>query len=872
MSASTGSLGAIRRRAIALLAVCGVAALGLPLRAQARRDSASASQPAMVVVTAGPQYRAGWLHELLLGADYRALWTTPIEVELLDLRVVAGGLRPTQRGGSAQTTSLRFAGTDGREYVFRPSEKDFTRGFPAELRETLVRDIAQDQVSGYHPAAAVVVARLLDATGLHHPRPRLVVMPNDSLLGEYRAEFAGVLGTFEERPETDFDGTPDSPGATSVISSERLFARMRSNYENVVDARGFLAARLFDILVGDRDRHRDQWRWGRFSLSPRAPWEPIPRDRDMPFSRFEGLGPWLVRGAVPQTVTFGRRYPDMVWLNWNAREIDRLLLVGLERPAWDSAAQVVQAQITDAVIDSAIAEMPPAFARLDGPRLRRDLISRREQLPEAAREFYRVLAREVDFRATDDPDLAEITRSNDGSVRVAISPLGSLGTRATPYLQRRFAPADTREVRVFLNGGDDHVIVRGAASHGIVVRVIGGDGDDVVLDSLPDGDRALRVYDSAGNDRVESQSGGGATINRKPYAPPTTERVQHTVRDWGTWSYMQRAASYSPNVGVVASTSHTRLRYGFRKNPFASRSIARLDVSLAERRPRLTYEGAFRRTNSTRFMNVQLMASGFELIRFHGLGNETTSDSATSYYRVFQNLFRFEPAWVLRGGPHSTWSLGGLAQYTATREGAAALVGTTRPYGSGSFGEVGGRLTVVVDRRDVVNAPTKGFRLAAGGTVYPAVWDVESTFGEAHITASTYLSAKAALAPTLALRAGAQRVWGLFPFHEAAFLGGSATLRGWDEQRFAGRSSVFGTTELRLLLGKVFIIVPADIGFLAFTDVGRIAADGEESDVWHAGVGGGIWIAPITRVHTLSLSVARGRERTGFYVKSGFAF
>ena len=132
-----------------------------------------------------------------------------------------------------------------------------------------------------------------------------------------------------------------------MISSERLFERMRSSHRNVVNARAFLAARLFDVLVGDRDRHRDQWRWGRFSPTElNAPWEPIPRDRDMPFSRFEGLGPWIVRGALPQTTTFGRSYPPMVWLNWNAREIDRLLLVGLERAAWDSAARLLQAQIT----------------------------------------------------------------------------------------------------------------------------------------------------------------------------------------------------------------------------------------------------------------------------------------------------------------------------------------------------------------------------------------------------------------------------------------------------------------------------------------------------------------------------------------------
>ena len=866
------SLGSILRRG-SRLAALAVVAYGAAVDAQSSRPDSGKTRAGTVTVVAGAKYHAGWLHEFILGADYRALWTAPIEVEVLDLRSVAGGLRPTQRGGSAQTVSLRFAGADGREYVFRPLEKDFTRGLPPELKETLVRDIAQDQVAGYHPGAPLVVSGLLDATGLHHPRPRLVVMPNDPALGEYRADFAGVLGTFEERPDNFFDETPISPGATNVISSERLFERMRSDHKTVVDARAFLAARMFDIWVGDRDRHRDQWRWARFSITPNAPWEPIPRDRDMPFARFEGLGPWIVRGAVPQLVTFSKSYPDMVWLNWNAREIDRLLLSELEWSSWDSVTKALQAQLTDAAIDSAIAAMPTAFVRLDGRRLRDDLVSRRQALPAAARDFYRMLASEVDFRATDDADVAAITRSPDGSVHVAFLDASSLGSGDTnPYKQRRFDPADTREIRVFLNAGNDRAIVRGARSNDIKIRIIGGDGDETVVDSIPGGDAALRVYDSTGTDRVVGQ--GNTAIDRSAYRPPGTDMVQHTLRDWGTWTFVQRAVTYSPTVGVLASASLTHYRYGFRRNPYSSRSMVRFDASINERRPRLTYNGVFRPMNSANYLDLELMASGLELIRFHGLGNETPSDSGTDYYRVFQNLFRAEPAWVIPAGKHVTWSLGGVVQFTETRDGAGThtLLAAQRPYGSGSYGEVGARLALSLDGTDLANAPTKGVRLRAIGTLYPAIWDVASTFGEGQVEASTYLSAKGHFAPTLAFRAGGQHVWGTFPYHSAAFLGGSSTLRGWDEQRFAGRSAIYGSSELRVRLGKLGVLVPADIGLLGFADVGKVIMDGESSDELHNGIGGGIWIAPITRTHTVSVSFARGRERTGFYLKSGFAF
>jgi hypothetical protein len=59
---------------------------------------------------------------------------------------------------------------------------------------------------------------------------------------------------------------------------------------------------------------------------------------------------------------------------------------------------------------------------------------------------------------------------------------------------------------------------------------------------------------------------------------------------------------------------------------------------------------------------------------------------------------------------------------------------------------------------------------------------------------------------------------------------------------------------------------------LTFADVGKVVADGEHSDVWHAGYGGGVWIAPMARGNTVSLSLGQSRERRGVYLRSGFAF
>jgi hemolysin activation/secretion protein len=123
------------------------------------------------------------------------------------------------------------------------------------------------------------------------------------------------------------------------------------------------------------------------------------------------------------------------------------------------------------------------------------------------------------------------------------------------------------------------------------------------------------------------------------------------------------------------------------------------------------------------------------------------------------------------------------------------------------------------------------------------------------------------------LRAGGRRLFGdRFPFHEAAFLGGPDDLRGLRPQRYAGDTAVYGNAELRMLVAKVNLLVPTGIGVFGLYDRGRVWVDGEESDAWHDGVGGGIFFAFLRPENSLSLAMARSEGTSRIYVRGGFAF
>ena len=812
-------------------------------------------------VVAGERYRAGALHRLLFGTDYRKLWTTPVEVEVLDLATAAGGLTPTTRGGGRQTQSLRFKGADGRRYGFRSVDKDPTSVLPPELQGTLAADVVQDQISSSHPAAPIVAAELQEAAGILHGTPRLVVMPDDGRLGEFRAEFGGMLGTFEEYPTAGPNGTPGYAGVTQFLEPDEMGKRLAAGPADRVDARAFLRARLVDLFLGDWDRHRGQWRWAKRTGDAR--WQPFPEDRDQAFVRFDGLLLGWARFTNPELVLFDDDYDRLVGATWNGRDLDRRFLAELEKAVWVETAADLQARFTDARIDAAVATMPEVYRRLNGARLAATLKRRRDLLPAVAERWYRFLAREVDVRGTDAAESAEIEHLDDGGLAVRLS----ARDEGAPYFERRFDARDTREVRLYLDGGADRAVVRGKTGR-IRVRLVSGDGDDEIDDSAAGG---TRVYDASGANRIVR--GPGTDVDARPYVPPLNPKVPWIApRDWGRKTVPVIWFGGSPDVGAFLGGGFTSESFAFRRHPFGARHSFRAGYATAARTYRAEYEGELRRTGSRGGASLALRASGIEILRFHGFGNETAADQPSAFYKVKQEQLSIEPSLTFPIGGHALLSVGPFLAYAATDLDEDRFITANRPYGSDKFGQAGMTARLRWDVADREEAPTRGARLAVTGRVLPEVWDVEETFGTAEGEAAAFVGARVPAEPTLSLRLGGKRVFGTYPFHEAAFVGGRATVRGLSEQRYAGDAALYGNAELRVRAGSVFLLVPAEIGFFGLADAGRVFLRGESSDRWHTGMGGGLWIAFLKRQNAVSVAVATSEGRMGVYVRGGFLF
>jgi hypothetical protein len=851
-----------------------------PARASAGRDT---------TLVANRRFQAGGFHRFLMGDNWRDQWVTPITVPFLDLQSFAGGLKPIETGGGLQTLTLRLEGNNGTPYVFRPVNKGIA--LPDVFRRTIIWWAIADARSSLHPTSPLPGVPILAAAGVLHPTPRLVVMPDDPLLGEFRKDFAGVLGTIEERPDTP-DNARGFAGAAKIIDSEELLERINLDPDNRIDARARLTARLVDMLLNDNDRHPGQWEWARFSAATDAPWIPIARDRDKVFHSEEGLVLRLASFVKPSIMTFDSTYGKIRALISEAIEADRRVMGGLERPVWDSVAAALARRITDPVIEEAVRRMPAEYFA-SFPEISGKLRARRDSLPVLARRYYDVLAEVADIHGTDADERATVSRSGDGFVDVVIQS----GNRS-PHFQRRFDARETREIRLYLHGGNDVAIARGDVRYSIPVRIIGGNGTNTLIDSSRVAGRSNPTFlyesgtvsgvrydgDSADKREIDESQ---LRFNRRPWAL-AYGALAPPQKDHGLSLKPVGSIGSGHGLGIVPSIGIARYKYGFRRVPYSSMTMAEVSYSTAIKGfdVQLGYDKRFE--SSSFHLPVTAGMSQLEVIEFRGLGNDVP-DPGGSFDDVRQRAWKFRPALGFSPNAKSDISIGPVVRYTSTDSTANRFISQQAPYGFDKFGqaglelqlqydtrgsyqlfEVGGR-NVLVNIGSDDNLPALWGKIKFAASAYPGMLDAETAYEKIAGVAAAYFTAPVLTKPVLAVRAGGEKLFGDFPYFDAAFIGGSRSFRTEHRQRFAGDASLYGTTELRVPLARFPLILPLNVGAIGFVDVARVYVDGESPGGWHQGTGAGFWISVVRPELGITVMRTNNPERR-VLTSLGFAF
>ena len=822
-------------------------------------------------VVAGEQYGSPPGTMFFFGKDYRDLWTAPIQVRELDMRSFAGGLRPVMRVGGKSTKGLALQGADGKDYTFRGVNKDLTGAVPVEFQDSILVDIVQDQIAANVPGVQVVIPPMARAVGLLSvDEATLVVLPDDAALGEFREDFAGVLGILLEFPQPRSATNPGFHGATEILSSNDFWERYQASPDDRPNTRELLRARLFDMFLNDYDRHRGQWRWAR--IPGESQLRPIPEDPDMAFTDYEGAALNLARMRGAAFVKFEEKYPPLASITKNGWDMDRVLLTNIDKTEWMAIAADVQAKLTDAVIEDAIRRLPAEYYTLRGAELISILKSRRDALAQLAERLYRYMAQAVDVHGTDDSEVADAEWLDGGDLQVTVARLSDNGPSGEPFYRRRFVSGETNEVRIYLHGGNDKAVTRGRKTSGIKIRVVGGEGNDIVDDT---GGSSVRFYDSEGNNGVEG--GNGTRLNSKSFTMPSRPLPNDVTwapnPDWGRTTLPLLAVNYNADPGFMVGAGFDTKARGFRKYPWSDMHRFQGAWAFGASKPFLDYVGAFRRENSNVHFALNTRFSGIEQLRYYGLGNETEEDDSNrDLYKISDYQFELFPAVVIANDTVSSrLAIGPYLQYSdSTGTEPDTRLGLEQPLGFGKYGYVGVRTEYRLDTRAPGDVFARGVQLRAKGKYAPQVWDVEDGFGSADARFDAHLPTGSRLVWNFF--AGGEKAWGDYPFFEAAYIE-NRTTTGYAWNRFAGDAALYGGVNLDVIIGKMRNAVPGDVGVSFFTDAGRVYLKGEDSRDWHPSYGVGIFYAPFRRSSLYGLKVGMTEDKWFFQLDarmSGF--
>lgn len=810
------------------------------------------------VIAANPAYRAGGFKTFFLGDNYREAWATPIEVPALDLGKRAGGLTPIKRGGGLQTTSVRFEGGDGHEYVLRTIDKDPSGTVPVNLQGTVATDLVQDQISTLNPYGAFIIPPLAEAIGIYHTNPEPVYVPHDPRLGIYKEVMAGRLVMFEERPKDDQTDVPSFGRSEDVISDTKMYSEITDDNDHRVDQRFFARARLLDMLISDWDRHEGQWRWASFepyeldaTLTGEAReqgkiYRPIPRDHDFAFNKMDGLITSKASFFDPKFQDFDEGYGSLKGLNLNGRFQDHRLLNKLDREDWIEIADSVRAALTDEVIEAAVARYPDAIYERIGPETIRLLKLRREKLTDVAERFYHLHARTVDVVGSNKHERFEVTRLNEEATEVVVLKTSKEGEIRNEIYRRTFYHDETNDIRLYGLDGNDQFIVTGNVRDGLLVRAIGGPGEDTFVDrSAVSGPRKrTKFYDTAtGNDW--SEAGPEARLVRSD-DNPAVNRYNPKGFEFNATVPL---AFFGSNVddGLFIGGGVNIIRQGFRKQPYGVSHRIKGNIATKTQAFNLIYEGHYvdRLGPWDTKLDVSYFSPG-SIRNFYGLGNETEDNLGTrEFYQAELTQAALRPSLFQDLQEGASLRIGPTFMFTDVAS-EDRFVNVPQPGVSpNSFDAqffAGAEAELHLETVDSQTNPTLGFRWDNRAALNVGVLNATDTYSRLATDLAIYYSPSLRPQVTLALRAGGAHNFGAFPFYRANTLGGRDNLRGFRGTRYAGRSSAYQNAELRLQLFRFSsYLAIGRAGVLGFLDNGRVWTDGERSKVWHQGYGGGLW-------------------------------
>lgn len=826
------------RRLLPLLSGCLIFAQ----TASAQTGNRSKDFPDSVVVAVHPSYNnVSGTHRWLFGKNYREEWAQKVKLPVIRLSKVYGGLTPIKQGGGMQSKSLRLAGKNGVEYVLRSVEKTPDKLLPEGLRGTFAVDWIGDALSGQHPYSALVVPPLAAAANVPHANPVIGVVADDAALGEFSKIFKGTVCLLEERePDGDSDNTP------------KMQRELIEDADNRFDKDEFLRARMLDLLIGDWDRHEDQWRWAVKKGDKGKFYTAVPRDRDQVFHVVDGVFPHVasLSWLDPIIDNFTGDIPHVKYSLYKTKFIRPYFDAQFTYDEWMKVVNSFVSAETDQVLEASLQRLPKENLKLRHDVLYKKLKERRDNISKAMSEYYKFMFKIVDIRTTDKNEMITLTDAPDGGMHIVIQKINKAGEVKDVVFDMVYDSKITQEIRLYTEKGDDHIVLNYTASP-IKLRIIGDNGQ-----------KTYDVQQTAGRVKIYNRK-DSVTINgakgmlSKHFSNDTLNTRYAPTNLYSVWM-PQATASINPDDGFLLGLGFKYTHQdGFRTTPYNSMQQLMVTKSFASDAFRIKYNAEWINVIGKADIILQADIKAPNKMNVFGRGNETELikfDDYKRFHRTRFNTFQLDPALRWNTGESSTLSFGPSFMYyhmNLADNGGRFINNTSQLHSYDSTtlekdkAHLGFLFNYTTNKRNNNMLPSSGYYFNVIIQGYEGLNSYSKAFMVIKPEFTVYQKLNSRGTIVLSDRVGGGVTIGQTAFYQSLFLGGQGNLLGYLQNRFAGQDMLFNNLQARIKLANIAsYILPGQLGVTGFDDTGRVWVKNDNSDKWHNGFGGGLYFSP----------------------------
>ncbi len=829
------------------------------------------------------------LFKALWGDRYRKYYATEVTAPTVRLDTLFGGLSPVRKGGGHQSKSLRLRSKNGREYVMRALRKQaelylqamvFQENYVMEdLEDTYMQEFMEDFYTGSHPYAPFTIGPLADAIDIYHTNPVLYYVPKQAALEDFNSNFGDELYMIEEHTGDDHGDQKSFGYSDTLISTDEMLENLRDDEKYEVDAETYIRARLFDMVLGDWDRHVDQWRWARFKPkgSKKVIFRPVPRDRDQAYSimgdgLFMGLATRLVP-ALRLMEGFDHQIRDVKGFNSSPKTyvLDMAVLSETTRDQWAEQARFIQENLTEPIIDNAFLSFPKEVRDGTVQEIKRKLLSRTSDIGQIADTYFGILNKYAVVTGTDKDDWFEIEHLGRTETKIKVYRIID-GEKKRKFFEKVFRSDVTREVWVYGLDDEDHFEVKGAGNSAIKVRLVGGQNNDVY--EVGEGGKTY-VYDHKTKKNTFTDVSKAKVRLTDDYVLNTYQPLE--LRNSN--NQLIPTVGFNPDDGMKIGLDNTYTYNGFRQNPFTSQHHANAAFYFATSGFELGYKGEFAHVfGKTNLELAGKFTSPNFSVNFFDFGNETENlddDLDLDYNRVKLQTLYFSPSLIWRGDFGAKFRVGISYESIEVEETTDRFINTFYQTNgeetNNSF--VGADAVYTYKNQDNAAFPTLGMAASLQVGFRNNLDMGERNFG--YIIPSLSIDHRLVPSGNLVLATKWKAHFTLgdgYEFYQAASIGGIDGLRAFRNQRFSGKKAYYQNTDLRYNLGRLRTgILPTAFGLYGGFDYGRVWQPDEDSDVWHTSYGGGFFLNAAD-VASVRLALFTGEEGMRFTFGIGFGF